>query len=63
MSTIANTQAMMGYQPANTRRACRNCKHVEQRDDKLVPDFYCKQGGFLTRAGAICLKYAAKAKS
>jgi hypothetical protein len=65
MSSIANTQAMMGYQPANKRPACRNCKSaVEEFIDRMPPYdtryLRCDLGGFKTSAGALCDKYIIK---
>lgn len=65
MSTIAVAKIGMGYQAAQQRPACRNCKHGdERRADRMPPydaaHWYCKQGGFKTTAMATCNEHAAK---
>ncbi len=62
MSSITNAKAVMGYVAASKRQACRNCHHGDEcRADRMPPYdsvmWRCKLGGFVTSAGAICIKH------
>lgn len=63
MSTIANTQALMGYQRANQRSACGNCVHGTDDWERDRPAWRCAKGSFITSALAVCAQHQPRPKA
>ncbi len=63
MSTIANSQAVMGYLKANQRPSCRNCTHGAEDIKRGCPTWRCGLGNFLTSAMAVCKLHLDRAKN
>lgn len=65
MSSVQVTKFAIGYQAANQRPACMNCKHGEElRADRMPPfdtsSWQCVRFGFFTIAMATCFQHHAK---
>lgn len=65
MGSIQSRQAAVGYQTANQRPGCRNCKHgAEITEDRAFqlgcPRWECERYGFRVTATAICNRHEPK---
>lgn len=54
MSTIGSAKIAMGYLQASQREACQRCKYAQNRGIPSLPNWYCKEGDFLTSANSTC---------
>lgn len=65
MSSIQAAKLGIGYQAANQRPSCKNCKHGEEvRADRMPPfdtaSWQCVRFSFRTTATATCFQHQAK---
>ncbi len=57
MGTIATAQALMGYQYALQRDACRTCAQVETGQIDGASTLTCTKGQFRTHSLSVCNEY------